>query len=41
MSTFNLNKLFNLNKYYSINRTLYYRDMKEPRYDKCERLNLN
>jgi hypothetical protein len=41
MFTFNLNKLFNLNKYCSINRTLHHRDMKKPRYNKCERLNLN
>jgi hypothetical protein len=41
MSIFNLNKPFNLNKYCFINRILYYRDIKEPRYDKCERLNLN
>jgi hypothetical protein len=41
MFTFNLNELFDLNKYYFMSKTLYYRDMKEPRYNKCERLNLN
>jgi hypothetical protein len=41
MSIFNLNELFNLNKYCLMSRTLYYRNMKKPRYNKCERLNLN
>jgi hypothetical protein len=41
MSTFNPNELFNPKKYCPISRTLYYRDVKEPRCDMCERLNLN
>jgi hypothetical protein len=41
MSTFNPNEFFNSYKYYSISRTLYYRNIKEPRCDKCKRLNPN
>jgi hypothetical protein len=41
MSTFNPNESFDPHKYCPISRTLYHRDVKEPRCDKCERLNPN
>jgi hypothetical protein len=41
MSTFNPNELFDPNKYCPMSRTLHHRDVKEPRCDKCERLNPN
>jgi hypothetical protein len=41
MFTFNLNKFFNPNKFCLMSRTLHHHDIKKPRYDWCERLNLN
>jgi hypothetical protein len=41
MSIFNPNEFFDPRKYCSMSRTLYHRDVKEARCDKCERLNPN
>jgi hypothetical protein len=41
MSTFNPNEFFDPNKYCPMSRTLHHRDIKEPRCDRCERLNPN